>query len=312
MVITVTLNPALDKTAELQDLKVGALNRLQQIRTDVGGKGINVSKMISALGGDTIATGFVGGGSGEEIVQTLERMEIPTDFVKVQGVTRTNLKVLDKGSRLTELNEPGVSVTEKEVEELLQKIARIISRDTIFVLSGSLCQGVDSEFYARLVRAIHQQAGRVFLDVDGEAFHAAVKEKPEFVKPNKHELLEFFGLNGEFTMTDLQELCRQLMAYGIPRMALSLGAEGALFFDGNVCTKGAGLKVNAHSSVGAGDSMMGAFAYAADQKMSWEESTRLALAASAGAVTTIGTKAPAKELVESLLTQVKIEYKEKC
>jgi len=308
MVVTVTLNPALDKTAELVELQVGELNRLQQIRTDIGGKGINVSKMIASLGGSTLATGFVGGGSGEEIVQTLEIMEIPADFVKVQGVTRTNLKVLDQESRLTELNEPGVKVTGKEVEELLQGIGKYIAKDTIFVLSGSLCQGVDIEFYARLVHIIHKQEGRVFLDVDGEAFHAAVKEKPDFVKPNKHELLEFFGINEELTISELQELCRQLMGYGIPRMALSMGAEGALFFDGYVCTKGVGLKVTAHSSVGAGDCMMGAFAYAADQKMSWEDSTRLALASSAGAVTTIGTKAPSRELVESLLAQVEMQY----
>ena len=308
MVVTVTLNPALDKTAEVEELQIGELNRLQQIRTDVGGKGINVSKMIASFGGMTLATGFVGGGSGEEIVRTLAMMEIPTDFVKVQSVTRTNLKVLDQGTRLTELNEPGIRVTEREVEELLQKISKNIAKDTIFVLSGSLCQGVDVEFYARLVHLIHQLDGRVFLDVDGEAFRTAVKEKPDFVKPNKHELLDFFKLDGELTISELQELCQHLMAYGIPRMALSLGAEGALFFDGEVCTKGLGLKVKAHSSVGAGDCMMGAFAYAADQKMPWEESTRLALAASAGAVTTIGTKAPSRELVESLLAQVEMQY----
>ena len=306
MIITVTLNPALDKTAEVDRLQTGELNRLQNVITDIGGKGINVSKMIQALGGTSIATGFVGGGSGDEIVNTLSRKGIRADFVSVDSTTRTNLKVVDADAVLTELNEPGVEVTTADAEKLLNKIATYAGPNTIFVLAGSLCQGVDPEFYPRIIRLIHKYGGLAFLDVDGEAFEAAIAEKPDFIKPNRHELLEYFNIHEILGSKDLSELCLRLVDMGIPKIALSMGKEGAMFFNGTSCTYAHGLNVKAHSAVGAGDSMMGAFAYGISKEYSWNETSRLALAASAGAVTTIGTKPPSKELIEELLPQVEL------
>lgn len=307
MIVTVTLNAALDKTAELDSLRPGELNRLCNVVTDIGGKGINVSKMVAALGGRSTATGFVGGGSGETIVNALAQMEIEADFVKVDGITRTNLKVLDKGMCLTEFNEPGIQVSQLEACYLVKKLIGYSNPETIFVLSGSLCQGVETEFYARLIRIIHQGGGLAYLDADGEAFRAALEEKPDFIKPNRHELLEFFHLEGEPSLVELRELCLQLMDGQIPRMALSMGEDGALFLEGSDTVYAPGLSVHAHSAVGAGDSMMGAFAYGADTKMSWRQAAALALASSAGAVTTVGTKPPDRALVEQLVEQVRLE-----
>jgi 1-phosphofructokinase len=307
MIITVTLNPALDKTAELDELRPGELNRLQNLVVDAGGKGINVSKMISALGGRSVATGFVGGGSGKEIVDTLAAMDIQSDFIKVNGTTRTNLKVLDHGRRLTELNEPGVMVSEADVERLVKKLSGYAGPDTVFVLSGSLCRGVEPDFYARLIRIIHQGGGMACLDADGAAFRSALEEKPEFIKPNGHELTEYFGLEKKPGLGEFRELCARLVALGISRIALSLGKDGAMFVNGKDVCHAPGLSVEAHSAVGAGDSMMGVFAYAMDRQMPWRQAAALSIAASAGAVITIGTKAPEKFLVDRLLAQVQIE-----
>jgi 1-phosphofructokinase len=305
MIITVTLNPALDKTAELDLLRPGELNRLKNVITDIGGKGVNVSKMIAALGGGSIATGFAGGGSGAEIVNTLTEMGISADFVKVGCVTRKNIKILDKGNRLTELNEPGVTVTPDEIERLKSKLSGMANPKSIFVFAGSLAVGLKSDFYAELIHIVHKNGALAFLDADGDAFKAALKEKPDFIKPNRHEIMEYFGINGPADLEVLKGLCGSLVKMGVPRIALSMGAEGAMFVNDDIYSFSSGLEVSAHSSVGAGDSMVGAVAFAADKGMSWKDACDLAMAASAGAVTTKGTNPPTRALVEVLLKQVK-------
>lgn len=307
MIITVTLNPAIDKTAEVDILRVGELNRIQNIVSDVGGKGINVSKMISAIGGESIATGFIGGTSGNYIAEQLSEMNIQTDFVYSSGVTRTNLKVLDNGTRLTEINEPGILVTREEENKLIEKITEYSSEGAIFVLSGSLCRGIEKDFYSKLTKKIRDKGGKVFLDADGESFSLAVKQSPDFVKPNKFELLEYLGIKEDLDVKQLSVLAKEFMANNnIRKMALSMGADGAIFLDESGEIYSPGLKIKAHSAVGAGDSMMGAFAYAESQNFSWIDTIKLAMASSAGSVTTIGTKAPSKEVVYELMSKVEI------
>lgn len=307
MIVTVTLNPALDKTAELDALTLGGLNRLRNIVTDAGGKGINVSKMIAALGGVSVATGFVGGIEGGQLVRMIAQDGIRSEFIQVNGRTRTNLKVLDQGARLTEFNEPGVVVSEQEAANLIGKIADYAGADSLFVLSGSLCQGVETEFYARLIRIIHNSGGVVFLDADGDAFRAALTEKPDFIKPNSYELIEYFHIGEVTGLEELNELCLRFLELGVHKFALSMGVDGALFVDGEQTLYAPGLAVEAHSAVGAGDSMLGAFAYAAEYRIPWDQASALALASSAGAVMTAGTKPPERRLVDQLMERVQMK-----
>ena len=307
MIVTLTLNPALDKTAKLDELQIGELNRLQDIVVDIAGKGISVARMVSVLGETPLTTGFMGEGNGEFVLQTLDELKIPSDFVRVKGNIRTNLKVIDRKGYLTEINEPGITVTEADGLKLFEKIAKKATPDTIFVLSGSRCQGIDSEIYAKMIRLIHHHGAKAFLDVDGEAFEGALLEKPDFIKPNRYELLEFFKVKGELSLLELKELCQQLLQKGVPMMALSLGVEGAMFLKGDHCIYGKGLKVTCRSPVGAGDSIVAAIAYGTKRNLSWEDMARLAIAASAGAVTTEGTKPPSREVIEELLLQVELK-----
>jgi 1-phosphofructokinase len=318
MIVTVTLNPAIDKTAELDDLSPGELNRLRSVVTDVGGKGVNVSKTVAALGETSVAIGFAGGAPGDEIVRFLERGGIKADFVKVEGTTRTNLKVLDRGTRLTELNEPGVTVTPRELSALVEKFSVYAGPSAVFVLSGSLPGGVDAEFYARAIRTVHSAGALAFLDADGEAFKAAVEEAPDLIKPNRHELAEYFnkfgklGKNENLGLRELEELCLKMRAKGVKKIALSMGADGAMFVNGkNEKNENSlyapSVPVEVRSSVGAGDSMMAALAFAAERRMSWEDAAALSVAVSAGAVTTVGTKPPERKLVDELLKQVQLK-----
>ncbi|MCD8141555.1 MAG: 1-phosphofructokinase [Planctomycetaceae bacterium] len=304
-IITVTLNPALDKTAVLDTLHPGELNRLRDVTVDAGGKGVNVSKMIAALGGESLASGFIGGGSGDEIARTLSSLGIGHDFVRIASPTRTNLKIVDQGSRLTELNEPGPSVCREELDHLRHTLQAHAGPDSLFVFSGSLPAGVGKDIYRDLIDLVRDGGATAFLDADGEAFAQAVDAGPTFIKPNRFELLQFFGADSSADMQTLIRLCRKLLDKGVGRIALSMGGDGALFVSGDDVFACPGLAVAAQSSVGAGDSMVGAVAYGTVTNLSWRDTAALAMASSAGAVTTVGTKPPSREVVDELLRRVR-------
>ena len=307
MIVTVTMNPAMDKTASVGVLIPGGLNRLENVVLDAGGKGINVSKMICALGGDSFATGFLGGGSGNEIERLLKKQGINTDFVTTANPTRTNLKVLSEAFGITEFNEPGAAVSAAELDELKKKLASYASPETIFVFAGSLPPGMDTDITASLIAMVKENGASVFLDADGEAFRAALSAKPDFIKPNKFELAQYFGKDSDISLSECRELCRRLVAQGVTTVVLSMGAEGAMFVTVDETLFAPGIAVQARSTVGAGDSMVGAFVYAFRQGLEFKECAALAVAASAGAVITEGTKPPDRETVDELLKRVRFD-----
>ena len=304
MIITVTMNPAIDKSAEAASIVPGSLNRLSNIVSCAGGKGINVSKMISALGGESVATGFLGGSAGRDILAELADLQIKTDFVNIGGNTRVNLKVLCEDFGITEFNEPGPTITAAEVDALQKKLLEYAGPGNIFVFSGSLPQGVDCDIYKHMICEVKKRGAYAYLDADGKAFSAAVLAKPDYVKPNKYELLQHFCLQGNCTLDEYAGLCRKLINQGIKMVNLSMGEEGALFVTGQELLYAPGLKVNAVSTVGAGDSMVGAIAYGFSRGMSLKDTAALAMAASAGAVTTKGSNPPTKEIVDELSKSV--------
>lgn len=306
MIITVTMNPAIDKTVDINDFQYGGLNRITSVVTDPGGKGINVSKTIKHLGGKTLATGFIGGNGGITILNGLKELGIESDFIHVDGETRTNMKVVDGKGNVTELNEPGPSIKEADVEKLLAKLESMASDETLFVLAGSIPKGVDTGIYGQIIETVKRKGAKVFLDADGELFVKALKAKPDYIKPNRFELEQYFNFKEESTQDDLVEMGRKLQSQGIGTVAISLGSEGALFVLPQEAIKVPGLKVEAHSTVGAGDAMVAALTYGIDLDLSVEECIKLGIATSAGAVTTIGTKPPTRELVETLKQQVNL------
>lgn len=312
MIVTVTMNPAIDKTVEIEELIRGGLNRIKKVEMDVGGKGINVSKTIKELGGTSIAAGFVAGNAGQIIERGLQSMGIETDFVQVEGETRTNTKVFEQNGALTELNETGPVVPGEKTEELLKRLEQYAGEETLFVLAGSVPAGVSKDIYARITEMVHEKGAKVLVDADGELFRNALKAVPDMMKPNREELAGFLGLkstaeNGGVTEEALLQAAGQMMEQGVQQMAVSMGKDGALILGKGYQVRCPGLKVKIHSTVGAGDAMVAAMAYSWDQKLGKEEMIRICMAASAGAVMTVGTKPPSRELVDFLMTQVQIE-----
>ncbi len=310
MIVTVTMNPAVDKTVEIGEFQYGGLNRIQKVEYDAGGKGINVSRTIRELGGTSIATGFLGGNTGRMIENVLKELEIESNFIWVDGETRTNTKVFDEHGVLTELNEPGVKISQKHIDELLEKLENYANEQTLFVLSGSVPAGVDKGIYAKITDLVHAKGAKVLLDADGELFCQSLEARPDMIKPNNMELEEYAQLPFYASETELVQIAENILKKDIPMIAISMGHMGALFVTKERKVKCPAVSVKTHSTVGAGDAMVAAMAYAWEQKLSEDDMIRMCMAVSAGAVTTIGTKPPKRALVDVLMKKVVLEQLE--
>ena len=189
MIYTVTLNPALDKTVEIPGMALDTVNRITEMRTDPGGKGINVSKVIAKLGGESCAAGILGGGSGKMLEKLLEGEPFATRFRFVEGQTRTNLKIIDReGHTNTDINEPGLTVTDADLDALLHELLAELRPGDIVVLAGSLPKGAPQDTYRTWTAACKKAGARVFLDADGALLAEGLKAAPYLIKPNDDEL----------------------------------------------------------------------------------------------------------------------------
>lgn len=306
MIYTVTLNPAVDKTIYVDNFTLDAVNRVSSIRQDAGGKGINVSKTIQQLGGTSTAVAFLGGASGSFITSALDEMDIPVRAFAAEGDTRTNTKVVDLVSHTyTDINEPGAAVTKAMLDDALAILALEINPGDIVVLSGSLPAGAPTKTYATWTRACRKAGARVFLDADGEALVEGLAAKPSLIKPNEVELGRMLGrelADDDSIITAAQELVDD----GIEQVMVSMGGSGAIF----VTDKGAYRlhqpAVEVISTVGAGDSVVAALAYAADQNLPLEQAARLSMAVGAATVMQPGTEPAKRDDIDRLLEQVKL------
>ncbi|MCC8017413.1 MAG: 1-phosphofructokinase [Lachnospiraceae bacterium] len=305
MIYTVTLNPALDKTVEIPSLTVDAVNRITKMRTDPGGKGINVSKVIASLGGKSVAAGILGGDTGHFIQSAVEDLGIETGFLFAEGETRTNLKIIDPVRHTnTDINEPGLVVSEEILNRLLENVLGRLAEGDIVVLSGSIPAGCPKTVYQTWIRACGAKGVRVILDADGEQFAEGLKASPYLIKPNHHELSSFFGREMK-TPQELGAAARDMMeTYGIRKIVVSMGGDGALYVTADEMIHAEGLKVPVGSTVGAGDSVVAAMAVAEETGMSLSEAALLSTATGAANVMCSGTQAADYAAIEELLNKV--------
>ena len=305
MIYTVTLNPAFDKTVEIPSFAADSVNRITTMRTDPGGKGINVSKVISKLGGQSIATGILGGDTGLAIQSALKTMGLKTSFRFTEGETRTNLKVIDPVNHTnTDINEPGVTVSEEILNGLLAQLTAGLEKGDIVVLSGSLPKGSPRDTYYTWTGACKKAGAKVILDADGELLEAGLKASPYLIKPNNHELSQLLG-ETLATPEELNKAARRLMEeHGIAKVVVSMGGKGALYVTQDETIYAEGLKVPVGSTVGAGDSVVAALAVAEESGMGLEETVRLSTATGGANVMCSGTQAAEYEVIQELLPKV--------
>ncbi len=304
MIYTLTLNPAIDKTAEIADFTLGSVNRITSLRIDVGGKGINVSKVIKTLGGKSVAMGIVGGSGGDMICNYLEEQGIEFDFIKTDYETRVNFKIIDTDNKVnTDINESGNPISAEDVDEVFRKLDARIKPNDIVVIAGSVPKGAPFNIYAKLVRLCNAHEALAILDADGVLLCEGIKSKPFLIKPNIDELRRMS--KKELTsVCDIATYAKSIVDSGIPNVVVSLGGDGALFCSKDGIYHAHGLKVAVRSTVGAGDSMVAAICYALENGYSISQTMTLAVATSAANVTCSGTQSADYSLIESLMKRV--------
>ena len=308
MIITITLAPALDKTVLIPNFSINHVNRILQMRTDPGGKGINVSKALKEYGCDSLAMGILGGPVGAQIKESLDQLEISSHFIFTPDNTRTNLKVIDPNLKTnTDINEPGPPVSPHTLEQMQRALLSHISPGDIVVLAGKLPPGASPSYYGSLIKICHAHQAKVFLDTDAEFLKEGIKESPFMIKPNLDELERACDCRLE----SIEAVCRQghkLLKKGISLVVVSLGKEGAVFLTKNAAIWGHGISVPVKSTVGAGDSMLAAIIWAESQEMTLEQTVRLAIASSTANVMRPGTDTAPYSETRPFLQQVQIQY----
>ena len=286
MILTVCPNPCVDCTLEVEDFKVGRLNRIDGIIENLSGKALNTAIGIKRLGGDVFATGFMFESGGRKFSRYLLGEGIENLFVWNKGRVRVNYKIIDGKSMMTEINDKGEFVSPKAQEELLSIITEFSKKAELVVISGSLPSGVDDEFYYRMVKAA--DGAKVVVDAEKGKLKAALKAGVYMVKPNLYELESFFDEHYE-SYEQMVEGCKKLIGLGAKTVMLSFGKEGSIYTDGNDCYFCRSENVAINSTVGAGDSMVAAASLAITANASMEETLKRAVAAATASVTTAGT-----------------------
>jgi 1-phosphofructokinase len=227
MIITVTLNAAIDKSLAVPNFRLGRRHRTVEQRTMAGGKGVNIARTLKALGQPVIATGFAGGATGTHIVEQLTEESILNDFVRIREESRTNTSVLDPTTGAqTEINERGPSVTAREVELFRDKLLYLARGAAIVVFAGSLPRGVEADLYGSLVHDLERSGVTTVVDTDGEPMRHAVRAEPDLVSPNVLEAEELVG--HEFATDEERTLAMSEIAEMGPREVIMTLPDGAL------------------------------------------------------------------------------------
>lgn len=256
MIYTVTLNPSIDYFVKIDELKEGSVNVASEQNIVAGGKGINVSKVLKNLNIKSIATGFVGGFTGDFIESSLRLLDIGTKFVRVEDPSRINIK-LNTGDE-TEINGISPAIHTDDIELLRRTILTEIKESDVVVLAGSLPMSLPVEFYGQLIANIRSRGAHVILDTKGDPLKEALKHHPFLIKPNHHELGDLVGKKIE-SPEDAAFYAKQLVNEGAENVIVSMAGEGAVLVSEHQAFFANVPKGKVKNSVGAGDSVVAGF-----------------------------------------------------
>ena len=276
MVYTITLNPALDYVMKVGSLRFDDINRSKAEQIYYGGKGINVSVVLSRLGTENKALGFVAGFTGEELERMLKEDNIECDFNHLQnGLTRVNVKI--KADTELDINANGPYVSEVQIEELLVKLDRIKEGD-VLVLAGAVPKNLPSDVYEKILQRLSGRGVKFVVDATGELLLKVLKYKPFLVKPNHHELGDLFSVTTK-TDEEIEIYAKKLQQMGASNVLVSRGGDGAMLIDEfGLVRKIGNAKGKLVNSVGCGDSMVAGFVAGFLQKGDYEHALRLGAA----------------------------------
>jgi 6-phosphofructokinase 2 len=302
MIYTVTLNPSLDRIVEVEELVYDDVNRITDEKSRPGGKGIDVSRVIKGLGGESVALGFAGGYGGMELEGELINEGMVCDFTSISGSTRSNVIVYQKKKKLqTLLSTSSPEVGPLEVFALLQKIKEV-PRGSFLVMSGSAPVGVDESFCAQVITALREKDIKVVIDADEDVLKKGVNARPYLMKPNIHE----FGRLVEKNLTEVDEVieCAKPYLESVEYIVVSMGPKGAVGISREDIFHMIPPKVKVRSSVGAGDALVGGLVFALNSKETFREALHLGVACGTASTLNPGTNQCVKEDVVAIKKDV--------
>ena len=300
MIYTVTFNPAIDYVVELVSFNIGEINRTTREYMNLGGKGVNVSRVLTNLEVPNVALGFVAGFTGDALRNGLERMGVKTDFISLEeGNTRINVNI--KGVEETDINARGPEIPNSAIDELFKKLDNLQSGDTL-VLAGSIPTSLPNDMYERIMERLYGKGIRFVVDATRDLLVKSLKYEPFLIKPNNHELGEIFGLELT-TDNEIIYYARELKKQGAKNVLISMAGDGAILVDENdVAHKIGTPKGKVKNSVGAGDSMVAGFCAGYLEKGDYKYALRMGTAA--GSASAFSESLATKQEVIYLLNKI--------
>ena len=304
-IATLTMNPSVDKSTTTKNVVAERKIRCSEPIYEPGGGGINISRVIQRLGGDSIALFPAGGANGQLLQSMLSEEGVSQYAVPVKNLTRENYTVYEEATGLQyRFGVPGPELSETEWRRCLNELAAIIPRPEYLVISGSLPPGVPDDFYAHVIRKARELGARVVLDTSGDALKQAMREPVYLIKPNMAEMRDLAGYEIE-DESQQEAAAVKIIASGRSEIVVvSLGAAGALLVTGDRCERLRAPSVPIKSKVGAGDSMLAGIVFKLAQGKSTHEAISFGVAAGTAAVMTPGTELCQKEPTERLYRQI--------
>ena len=307
MILTVTMNPAIDKTYVVDHFQPNQVFRTDKIIATAGGKGINVARVVSILGEAVAATGFLGGNNGAFIADELIKQNVRNEFLKTQGETRVCLNIIDEiNSTSTEILESGPTLSHQEVDDFLHWFDQLLDQATIITVSGSLPKGLESDFYRLLIRSTRQKTKRLLLDTSGVYLKEAIKEKPFMITPNETEVRTLIEQES-FADNDYPQILMSLKEQGIYLPILTLGSAGCMAMLEDGVYKFSCSRLNVINPVGSGDAFLAGCAVGLKQERKLIDVIKLGMAAGMSNTQFLATGMVCQEMVEKFFQVIRVE-----
>lgn len=307
MIVTITLNPAADKTILVKQLVQGEVHRVQESHLDPAGKGINVARLADRLGCPAIAFGFLAGEIGLLINRALVEEGVQNHFLRIPGQTRLNVTIFDQATgRGTSFYDQGPRVDAARLRRLEAEIAPWLTSCRAIVMAGSLLPGVPTDIYARYIGLAHTAGVKTILDTDGEPLRLGIQARPYLIKPNQEEAERLLG----HPLPDLASVirgAREILSMGVEVVIISMAAQGAICAQGERIWRAIPPVVKRRSTVGSGDSLVAGLVVALAQGQDVVEGLRLGTAAGAATAMAKGTSLGTAADIARLLPRVQIE-----
>ena len=303
-VVTITLNAAIDRTVTIPNFAAGVVNRVESVRSNPGGKGVNVASALADHGHAVAVTGFLGRANAGAFEELFSRKKITDHFVRIAGQTRIGIKITDPvRSETTDINFPGPAPSEAELNALFEQVAAL--QAAWFVVAGSLPPGVAPTIYPELISRLRGRGAQVMLDTSGPSFPLALEAKPTAIKPNIHEFEEYLGR----ALPDEKAViaaAREMIGRGLELVVVSMGKKGACFVTPHEAVVARPPDIEVRSTVGAGDAMVAGVLSGQLQNLSLGECARLATAFSIDSLSRLESGLSSRSAIETAMQQVTV------